>query len=1300
MLDLRVSEYVSDTEWRWQLTDAAGTLLAHHDVSLDPACAEYALLTDPYQNLWRLDVHPAYRARSERNLLRKLGAYVAAEVLGSAGEFVLSCAPVTVRVIVPALSAGLLSLPLELAHWGGEPLALCGVGFCYDPAEELASPAASGPEDRSADRLRMLAVFALPQTSSALGLVRERRSLVRSACDEPIAAGMRPVDLHVLQYGATKERVRQAMADPRGWDVIHLSGHGGPGRFYLETESGDSAPVDAEELLGWLEPCQRRTTLVVLSACESGIARAARVLGLPGLVGARSRGPRPEPSALGYAIARQLGCAVLATRYPVYDRFSVAFERLWYHAVLVEGCPVDRAIPTVLARALLGGRNAPLSVATPMLLGPTAIGLGLQLPRRQDGRTRPAGPVRARMSSVPSESDSFIGRTTLLARVSAVLTADPGVVVLGMPGVGKSSASIEAAHRQADAYEAIGWHRASRRDTMTTLTRVLRGLLPHHRTAGRQAPHRRQSGATDIGDLVEQLRHRHLLIVVDDAQALLNGTGGWRSGEIGDLLTALLKPGGRTRLVLISDRPLPGLGHLIGTVTVPLLSRSESDWLAREVQERELASGTPVDIESAPGLPWHVCRGHPGLIEYCSAGTPELVRRRTRRLDRAWQVSCPAAPSTLGAVPAVGRDNPGSLVKAWAVERASELTDASRRALAFLSSLEGADRVGQLAELAWSMVNETAGLALAPLEQAARELVDTGLAERPAAESWLLHPAVTSAGRALDARLSNDTAVVMQFIWKKQYERARDIDAGRQALAACTAHGVPYLIRLGRLEEASAACERALSDDESLAGQLLAFSTEIVRASAGTPFAGATRFVRAKLVLAIDVPHGRQELEQLLHEAVEAGDDVLVLASASALVTAVSSSDPLGAHKLLQAAQAAASAQNLQAPWVTLLLLNLDAEILAELGDTAGALSQAQAVLDGIDRLSAEQVEPRGVDALTLRASALGKAFQAARQMGDQAADAYQAQLRLLDQTAAERALARAQLADVAQLIRAGQLLEAREYLLAALRVFDDPGDIRQRGLIFIDLAQVEHKLGQSDFAIDLGRRALRASYSAGERNDAAAAHGRMANFLAAVPGSVRAEAPAHLLAAAVIRMRVLSGLQALTANLEAPAEIVRLAFCAARQPGLIPQSFAALEQILSSSTDIDLDALLRGLRRAPVSPDGTSVIFAPNEDPPGDSVTDAIRWMKRKLPPEHLVAVSRYPHYWQPAIDAVIGAPSAQEISDLLENLRSTGWADLADAFTELVDTGSAYTIPAGLRSPDRDVVALAIAGLRRPGS
>ena len=128
----------------------------------------------------------------------------------------------------------------------------------------------------------MLAVFSLPTAVSVLALRRERFELARLV--RRIAARQRRrVELTVVQYGATRERLAAVAEAGDGWDVLHLSGHGGRGQFLLEKADGSPDPVDTGELVGLLAPLRGRVRLAVVSACESAAATTAETLRWVGL---------------------------------------------------------------------------------------------------------------------------------------------------------------------------------------------------------------------------------------------------------------------------------------------------------------------------------------------------------------------------------------------------------------------------------------------------------------------------------------------------------------------------------------------------------------------------------------------------------------------------------------------------------------------------------------------------------------------------------------------------------------------------------------------------------------------------------------------------------------------------------------------------------------------------------------------------------------------------------------------------------------------------------------------------------
>jgi CHAT domain len=279
------------------------------------------------------------------------------------GRAMVSAAPVTVRVQVPAGAEFLAFRPWELAHVDGVPLvARDDVSLIYDlPGANSAMKAPVG------EALRMLAVFSLPTATSALALRRERYELSRLVRRIAVR-GRRRVELQIAQYGVTRKVLADLAGSGDGWDALHLSGHGGAGQFLLERADGSADPVPTAELIGLLRPMRARVKLAVVSAeLEAQAAQEA-----------------PATVGVARALVAELGCAVVAMRYPVIDDFVVEFADALYNRVFRHGQTLDRAVaaavPAVLGLAPSSTRP-PLSVATPALFGASAAGLVLTPPK-------------------------------------------------------------------------------------------------------------------------------------------------------------------------------------------------------------------------------------------------------------------------------------------------------------------------------------------------------------------------------------------------------------------------------------------------------------------------------------------------------------------------------------------------------------------------------------------------------------------------------------------------------------------------------------------------------------------------------------------------------------------------------------------------------------------------------------------------------------------------------------------------------------------------------------------------------
>ena len=115
------------------------------------------------------------------------------------------------------------------------------------------------------DRLRMLAVFSLPDGVGALNLRKERVAGPAGAA-HPARVNNKAIELRVLQYGATRDRLDDALDEAAGWDVVHLSGHGLAGGLVLEKPDGRHDLITSEDLVELLDRGRDQIKLVTLSA--------------------------------------------------------------------------------------------------------------------------------------------------------------------------------------------------------------------------------------------------------------------------------------------------------------------------------------------------------------------------------------------------------------------------------------------------------------------------------------------------------------------------------------------------------------------------------------------------------------------------------------------------------------------------------------------------------------------------------------------------------------------------------------------------------------------------------------------------------------------------------------------------------------------------------------------------------------------------------------------------------------------------------------------------------------------------
>ena len=823
-LRLEIADFKDADHWRWVLKDAKGAFLADHTVALDPRDPEYRALLDLGGYLW-YRAAPDKRDEDERRLLQEVGAWIAANVFGpDICEKILAHGfpPIIVRVVVPPAAAErLLVMPLEIAHARGKQFALQGVSLVFEVSGE--APPAAAP---IGDRLRLLALFSLPSAGNPLNLRRERQGL-RKLVHRLAGAADLAVDLHTLQYGVTRGRLRDVLQDGEGWDVIHFSGHGKPGSLVLETPDGRPDLIPASEVAELLRQTGRRLKLVVLSACHSAAASIEQTLAWLGETGPALATParaRPEPApTVARALTSTLDCAVLAMRYSVEDEFAIALSDAFYDGLFRQQQPFPRAVQLALTAALdTGGIIAgALSAATPALFGAKAVDLRLMPPKRSShGFSVP----ETGLAYFPQQPEHFVGRVTEMTRASAALAPEgekSGVLFYGMAGAGKTSCAVELAHHYPalDRFQAFVWYRAPDPDKDTALA-----LRDFALAMEKQLPDFTMLHVIDQEDrlrawlprFTKMLEDRAVLVVLDNLESLLTESGEWHDERWGLLIDALLKPGGLSRAVLTSRIRPARLSAPVEVLSVHALRLDEALLLVRELRNlRKLLDGTVPGTSLGAGRELlhrtlRLVQGHPKLIEFAENLAADPLRLAAQ-LDRA------DAAHGSGGLEAFFRDGIShfdavqftTLLSDWTTGIAKALPELARTFCQFLCLLEEGDRKSWIIEKTWAnVIRRLARPQPAPaIAEVLTPLLAVGLVEQRTSDNGtagfelLIHPGVAEAGRAqagpvfqeaVDAELAAMWQSVEVWGWQ-EYTKS---PGATETIVRSVLAAFPYLHRL------------------------------------------------------------------------------------------------------------------------------------------------------------------------------------------------------------------------------------------------------------------------------------------------------------------------------------------------------------------------------------------------------------------------------------------------------------------------------------------------------------------------
>jgi hypothetical protein len=1299
---LEAREYQDEARWRWVLTGTGGALVADHEVRLDPGCWQFEAFGDLLGYL-RWHAAPDRRAEDEERLVEEVGAWIGEQVLGPVAAALMKARPATVRVVVPEKARSLLFRPLELGHAGGRPLARQDVTLVMQLAGERDDATVTPP----GDRLRVLGLFSLPEGGQPLNLRRERHALVTLLTG--IAAGGRAAEVQVLQYGVTRDRLRDVLQDGEGWDVIHISGHGAPGELLLETEAGLPDRVTAEDLAELLELTMERVKLVTVSACWSAALTAAeqrRLLGLPVPEGQRAgaeEGNGSAPGTLATQLAERLGCAVLGMRYPVVDDFAIALSSRLYDLLARQGQPLPRALGIALGDVMrtLGPDACPaLSAGTPALFGTRAAGLRLVAPPQAGVESYDTGGLK--LAGFPPQPDRFVGRTGVMARASAALASGsgvPGVLLHGMPGGGKTACAVELAYTHEHAFDRLVWFKAPDEGqditgALTELALTLERELPGFQMVHVLADEASLAGFLPL--LTELTERRRVMIVLDNVESLLTSGGQWRDARWGLVVSALCRHRGLGRVVLTSRRRPTKMAEM-RVEAVDALSLDEALLLARELPHLrdlirvELAA---VDREVARRLALgvlNVAQGHPKLLELAEgqAADPARLSALVQAGDQAWREAGGLPEGFFAGVEsrATGEDYL-AILGAWTDTVAGGLDAGPRTLFWFLCCLEDDDRIRPVTEGNWTdlWVRLSRDGEPPDLDGSLAALNDGGLvAVRPETdqsnESYGIHPGVAEAGRSQAGKQFRDAAdAELAAFWRAIAADARNREAEARTTGLVVRAGLaaaPYLIRLGEWNTAGSLLQDAFQRNRSRA--TAAAVLPALQAIAATGQVPGAPGLMARVLQLIDPAAAERQMRAALDAAVARCEYRPAWAAAGYLVDMCRSSGRLAEALTLVGQMAGYARQAGLGPWTQLADEVSRLQVLNEMGRAAQVLTEVQRLRPHIETLPAATDQDEAAVPLNVRETLLDTGRDAASELR-RWTDALELNAAVIaskrDRGALTGEIARSRFNDYGPLIRLGRIGEALDLLLECRQAFEHAQDIQGLGTVLTALADVEEERGHGEAAITLERDALRYKYLTGNVIGIAVSYHNLGNYLNRNARRPDAALACHLAAALIYAL----------AGADRADESTRVAAVDLRTieaDGEIPTDMASLCRQIAGIPGTDLGRLIDALALGPGSAEQTL----------GGLLT-RVRELAAAPPtlnPRILAA-------WDPVIAALLAAiggdtQAAAALDTELERFQdSPDWGALVAALSRVRAGDSDDDILAGLDDTDAAIVTRAL--------
>ncbi|MER5269036.1 CHAT domain-containing protein [Actinosynnema sp. NPDC002837] len=1189
---LTAVEVAGPHRWRWVLGDRSGRVLADHQVDLEVGTAEYEAFCDLVGHLDRHRL-PHDPIGSEAAAVDRVSAWISERVFGDA---LLSRLSGSVRVVVPHDAEFLLSRPLELARVDGVPLARKQISLVYEPAG-LDPP--DGKED-VAGSVRVLALFSVPARSSVLALRRERYELARTV--RTIAAKSRKaIELRVLQYGVTRERLAEAVEEHPGWDVLHVSGHGGIGALVLEQADGEPDVISTDELVDLLRPARDRLKLAVLSACRSGAAEAAttlHALGLDDLAEqvAPDDGGTADQVGLARGLVRELGITALAMRYPVADGFAVALAGELYPRLFGAGQPVDRAVALALPKAVGGRPTAAVpaaSIGTPMLIGAGTVGLCVAPP---PGRVV-LDPYAERMAWFPPEPERFVGRTRALVEASTALAPESGrtgVLFVGMVGAGKSACALELAHQHRGRFGALAWWKAPEHPDdfgqalvgLATALETQLGIPMLDAVAG-EAELRRF-----LPRLAAVLREEVVLLVLDNVDTLLSGDATWRDPLWGLLIECLTGHRGLSRVVLTSRVAPADLDpDLVVVLPTHALSIAESVLLARELPHlgvplRDQPTAERATARSAEDLHLvrrvlNVAQGHPELLELAdvAAAEPGRLAEALAAAEAAGHDTPVTAFFTTGASEL---DGPQflRLLSAWTGTVLATLPAPARTLVELLAHVEEDERRPWIVRVVWQEVwRELHGQDAPALEAALAPLMAAVLVEvegdDPTQDVYRLHRGVGEAIRAgadpaFGALVDEKTIECLAAVYEHAHAEEEQGRSGEVIVLSGLA-ATPYLLRTGRWAQAVDMLETATDRDVApeTTNRAMSYLRHMLDRDEDARERPAVTALYAKLLSRTDPQAAAVMFLDLVRLGVEvARFDIASLATSECARIFTDHGDLEGALELARALPGYSDLAG-YGPWTRVADTCVELTVLTRMGRHHEAAARAVELVEVVDGLDDDGGEPERATPVSVRGVVLSTALEAVTRFGD-----WDVALGLCERIdalhvrrgATDHERARSRLDTAVVLLALGRVDEAEDVLRHSQAVFEDADDTVLLGEVFRLRAKVRDALGRPEDALAMARAALRYSYESSSPSVLAEGHDLLATHLAATGEHGRVCA-AHRAAASVLR--------AASSHAERGTTVVQLSDLLEHGPDLFPGSLEEMVRTVEQVPGVRLGVVL-----------------------------------------------------------------------------------------------------------------------------